>query len=491
MIKTAASLIIILLIGYAAFLLMFRAMPIRNRTLGFVFALGLGFGLIAELGMVSLLLAGSLDFRLVYVVAVLGSVAILYKKKSGGFSSLFALASLRGIPRDNGYSERPTTQRIIKSLGRIAVAVVALVVAVNLLARPMYQIDARVIWGLKAKILFQEHTIFSESVEDISRNHPHPRYPLLIPVASAWIFNNIGEVDDRAVRMLFLIFFAGLVAVTYQLAREQSGNAAGRLSISAMVFAPFVYGSMSGGASSGHADIALSFYIAASTMAMMMWMKEKDVTFAVGAALFAAFAALTKNEGIIFALNLLFATAAFSLSKGKEDPGYSERALSAEWFKARKPRFLGFATYALVFAIALAPWLFVRAGLPRFLDEDYTRHLNVRDISAGLARLPIIAQYFGAEALNVRNWGLVWILAIPSACMAWRNGNRESRFISVVISLQAASYVAVFVITPDDLAWQMSVSLSRLFLHVLPLAAVLVSIQAVDGVRIMDKDQKP
>jgi hypothetical protein len=213
-------------------------------------------------------------------------------------------------------------------------------------------------------------------------------------------------------------------------------------------------------------------------MAMMVWMKEKDVTFAVTGALFVAFAASTKNEGMVFALNLFVAAAVFSLAKGKEEgPGHSARPLSGEWFNARRPQFVGLATYALVFVIAMLPWLCVRAALPGFLDENYMRHVNWKDVSAGLARLPMIAQYFGAEVLNVRNWGLVWILALASACMAWRNGNRESCFVSVVIALQGASYIAVFMITPGDFAWQMSVSLPRLLLHVLPLGAVLMAVE--------------
>lgn len=486
LIRASASIIAIWLIGYASVLFMFRAKPIRGAALSFALGLGLGFGLLAEICMVSLALTKRIDFKFVYAALVVAMIAIVYEKRRFEFSRLFACINLRKIMQKTGASERPAPEKIIMGVGKSFVAIVALVVAFNLLARPMYQFDARAIWGLKAKVLFQERTIFSESVENISRNHPHPRYPLLIPLSSAWIFYNIGEADDRVVRLVFLVFFIGLIAAAFRLQQEHTGDVAAFLSLSAFLFVPYIYGSKSGGASSGHADITLSFYITASALAIMLWMKQRNAVFVIVGALFAACAALTKNEGLVYAM-ILFLTAAVFTIASKEDrkADRSKKSLADEWFKVRQWKLFGLAAYVLVGIVALIPWLLVRADLPKFLDEDYLRYLNVRDIVAGAARLPTIMKIFCAELLNTKNWGLIWVLIAASACAAWWKGNKESRFVSVVMALQIAAYLVVFVITPYDVAGQMIVSVPRLLLHVLPLGVTLVSFQVADTIQIL------
>lgn len=483
LIRALLSIAAILLVGYAAVLLIFRSRPIRSTALSFVFALGIGFGLLAECGMISLALTGRVDFRVVCAVVAVAAAVVLFVKRGASLKRLFSVSRLREITRKGCASEGPAALRVAAGIGKSFVAIVTLIVAFNLLARPMYQFDSRAIWGLKAKILFHERTIFSPSVEDMSRNHPHPRYPLLVPVALAWVFESMGDADDRAVRILFLAFFLGLIAAAYRLPQRHPpvhpparlDKIAGIVSVAVLAVSPYVYGSMTRGASSGYADITLTFYIAASVLAMSMWIRERKAAFAVAGALLAAFAALTKNEGLIFALNLFVVTAAFSLAGRKKGEPPRTRALYS------------LAACAMVAGAALLPWLCVRAGLPTFLDEDYTGRLNWGNVSAGLVRVPTIARFFGAELLNVRHWGLIWALAAASTVAAWRKKDTESRFISVVMALQVTAYLAVFMVTPSDYVGQMKVSVPRLLLHVLPLGAALIAIQAAGSLRTLDK----
>ncbi len=479
LIRALASIVVVTIIGYALVLLMFRAKPIRSAGLNFALSLGLGFGFLAEFCLICLALAGRIDFKLMYVALVLGIAGILYEKKRAGFSRFLHLPPLRELLPGRGKSGRPASEQLMAGAGISIIAVIVIVVSFNLLARPMYEFDARAIWGMKAKILFHERTIFSEAVLNASSNHPHPRYPLLLPIAESWVFENMGQADDRLVRLLFLCFFIGLILSTYQLQRRFAGKVAAIWCVCALLVTPFLYsGTTEGGASSGYADVVVSFYITTSALAMILWMKEGNMAFALVGAILAACVALTKNEGLVFAVNLFLTTAVFSLvGKGRRELGNPARSNPSAWLRDNSARLYCLISYVLVVAIMLLPWFYVRSGLPRLLDENYAQYLNYRDIASGLHRLPQILKTLVVNLLNVRIWGVIWVLIAASLCGIGRTWRREAYFILTLMALQLASYLAVFIITPNELAGQLSSALSRLLLHILPLGVTLVSFQ--------------
>lgn len=493
LIRAFASIVIVSLIGYALVLFIFRAKPTRSAGLNFALSLALGFGFLAECCLICLALAGRIDFKLVYVALVLGIVGILYEKKRAGFSRFFPFPPFRELLPRRKASGRPLSEQLIAGAGICVIAVIVIVVFFNLLARPMYEFDSRAIWGMKAKILFHERTIFSEAVVNASSNHPHPRYPLLLPIAESWVFENIGQADDRLVRLLFLWFFIGLILSTYQLQRHFAGKVAAIWCVCALLVTPFLYsGVTEGGASSGYADVIVSFYITTSALAMILWMKEGNITFALVGAILAACVALTKNEGLVFTVSLFLTTVVFSfLGKGRLKTGDPARSDLSAWLRDNLPKLYCLALYVLVVAIMLLPWFFVRSGLPKLLDENYVQYLNYRDIASSLHRLPQIMKTLAAELLNFKIWGVIWILIAASLGGIGRTWRREAYFILMLMVLQLASYLAVFIITPNELAGQLSSALSRLLLHILPLGVTLVSFQlAATGSSLRPDDKE-
>lgn len=498
LIRAFASIVIVAIIGYALVLFIFRAKPVRSAGVNFALSLGLGFGFLAECCLICLALAGRIDFRLVYVAFILAIIGIVYEKKRAGFSRFLRLSPLREVLSGRGKSGRPLSEQLLVGAGISIIAVIVIIVSFNLLARPMHQFDARAIWGMKAKILFHERTIFSEAVVNASSNHPHPRYPLLLPIAESWVFESMGQADDRVVRLLFLWFFIGLILCTYELQQRFAGKMAAIWCVCALLVTPFLYGSLTeGGASSGYADVTASFYITTSALAMILWIKEGRTAFALVGAILAACVALTKNEGLVFAASLFLTTAAFSLAgKGKRELRNSGKSKLAAWLSGNSATLYCLALYILIVATMLLPWFYVRSGLPKFLDENYAQYLSYRDIASGLHRLPQILKTFAAELLNFKHWGVIWILIVVSLGGIGRTWRREAYFILTLIVLQLASYLAVFIITPNELAGQLSSALSRLFLHILPLGITLVSFQVGAGSSLRpdekeDREQKP
>ena len=480
LLKAIASILIVLIIGYALLILIFRNKPVCKK-MDFIFSLGLGFGLLAEYCLVCLTVAKRIDFKVVYAALALSLGWIIYKKRKSEFLDCFSFCSLRRILSSRKSSRWPALPIVTSVLCVCLIAVILTVVSYNLAARPMYQFDSRAIWGMKAKILFFEHTILSEAVEEISSSHPHPRYPLLLPIASAWIFENLGEADDRAVRLLFLAFFVGIVMVVFQFQRSYGGDFAAILSVSALLLVPFLYRSMRPGASSGHADLIVSFYITASAVAMISWIRKGNHAFLTISTFLAVGAALTKNEGVAFIVNLFLTTALFSLVSldyyHEKDPGNTQYWA---WLRGNAPRIYRLAAHAFIAGVLLLPSLYVRSSLPQFLDENYLHYLNLRQVASNLDRLPEVLKILFEEFLNIKDWGAIWILIMASMIGIGKTWKKESYFFFILILLQVAGYLIIFIITSNDVTWQMGSALPRLLLHILPLGVMLLFFQLFD-----------
>ena len=145
-----ASIALVLLIGYALVLLIFRTRPNRNAGLSFALSLGLGFGFLAEYCLLSLMLTRHMDFTFAYVASVLAAGWILYEKKRARSLNLLRLVPFGGVLRGKGHQKSPASQKVMAGAAAIIVAIIVFIVAFNLLARPMYHYDSRAIWGLKA-----------------------------------------------------------------------------------------------------------------------------------------------------------------------------------------------------------------------------------------------------------------------------------------------------------------------------------------------------
>ena len=220
----------------------------------------------------------------------------------------------------------------------------------------------------------------------------------------AWIFENIEGTDDRAVRVLFLLFFLGLVSATYKLIRIYADRVLSVVLLAAFLIAPILYRCMKIGASSGHADMPLCFYFVISAVSILHWMKERDIRFLILGACFSAFAGLVKNEGMVFAVSLFLATISSSLygewMKRRESSGEG----GFPWLSgANRQLFCQCDLYILIVVLLLLPWILIRSELLKFHDEQYLFRLKWGNITSGLFRLPTILREFRGEFLNMRS----------------------------------------------------------------------------------------
>jgi hypothetical protein len=325
----------------------------------------------------------------------------------------------RGLssPRSGAQARKPAPH-VVDLLTLVTVAAYALYATV---AR-VWEWDFWAIWGLKARVFFEAHTIDWRFLESRWNDFAHPDYPLLLPLNYDYAALLAGGWSDRWLGVFNVAFGIALLLIVREiLARETTPLIASAITFAATGFA------LSGFI--GLAEAPLIAFAAAAILFLRRAVLYDDRAAMWHGAILAGFAACTKNEGTALLLTLLVAL-----------------ALS-------KPRLAWRLWPALAITV---PWLAMRA-LHR-LPTDLAQGSFVTRV---LHRLP----HLGAVAmLLIRNlhtpwlWAviLVALLVVPHALRV------RERFVLLVFAIQVAIYVITYLGTPWSIEWQVATSWPRL-----------------------------
>jgi len=315
---------------------------------------------------------------------------------------------------------------------------------------PLSSMDAMGFWGYSAKAIFFDGSIRTPALVDPLRGHPHPRYPLLVPLAQDWVHFLRGRYDDGSVRLLFVGFYAALVGVIYGTVRRRWGPRAALVAALLVATIPALRADGSG-AAFAMADIPVAFFIAAALAGWVRWMEEGRSRDLLLAFIFAGLGAWTKNEGLA-ALAILTALVVVQAVA-------SRRLMSA-------------AGVLVVGWVLVVPWLLFRAGLPA-TDEDYPSHLRPAVFIANAGRLPTIAWSWLRELADASHWNILWLLAAVAGLRAMGRRLRPARWLAVFALAQLLVYTVVYVVAPWDIADLLELTKTRLLIHVMPAALLL------------------
>ena len=136
------------------------------------------------------------------------------------------------------------------------------------------------------------------------------------------------------------------------------------------------------------AEMPLVLMIAATVVSLVTWMREGDGRYLVQMALFAAFAACTKNEGLAL-LPLVFITAIlFTLCSGEPRPLAASQTNGVDGLRSRKRRISQLLLSAGLALLLILPWLIYRTALPRTHEDYGSKLLSVSVWMHNLHRLP-------------------------------------------------------------------------------------------------------
>jgi hypothetical protein len=302
----------------------------------------------------------------------------------------------------------------------IPIALVLLVVSLD----PLHDYDGNAFWLPKAQAIATEHSITGPYFRGTGTASLRNQYPLLIPLDGATIMTIARTTDAEAVRWLYPLILLALA--------NEVRKRAGILPALILITLPQLLTAPEGGATSAYSDIALAAF------ATMAFFELLNAASPARLGFWAACAALTKNEGLPFALVLCVAGA----------------------FVFRK-RIAAALIPVTVAVTALFVW---RAQVPRTDEEDLMGLLRL--LPQRLGRFPEAIGGFARYAVKLDDWGIFWIaVALALALLAWRKQWRPLALACGVIGAMIGVYVAIFMVTEWSLPELMKVSASRLWAH--------------------------
>ncbi len=300
--------------------------------------------------------------------------------------------------------------------------------------------DAWAIWGAKAKVMALGHG----PLEDVTR-FGHPDYPLLWPAVwafSGWLAGGWEEHWSRGWGPIFMLLAAWQICTIL----KENGGTHEKALLAAAVFlsvpmVPLI-------ASWSYAEAPLWLMITCCFGAMIRWRTGQKGSHLLAAAVFAAAAAYTKNEGILFACLCFLWLLASNCRRWKD----------------------AVFLFAVPFAALYAPWFYwTKVVLNLGSDALAGMSWDANMVSLMLGRLPEALVAIGRMWIDIRQWNIV--LFFLAAAVLWDlfKGDRFRKIDMMLPIGLLIGYLLVNLGYYGHTAQQFGASWNRLTVQAIPL----------------------
>jgi hypothetical protein len=307
-------------------------------------------------------------------------------------------------------------------------------------ANPQGNWDAWAIWNLRARFLAAGGQL-AERAWSPSLTNTHPEYPLLLSsfVARCWSYS--GSTSALAPAATAYAFFLALAAIGAGGIAAMWGESLGLLFGLVLASSPFVLQEIP----AQYSDLPLACYFAGALVLLL-------VSRPMAAGLFASLAAWTKDEGLLF-FAVFLAVILF----------------------ARRPQFWRtIAAAAPVGALAIFFKMFLARGTSSLLGQSiHSAGWLPRLVDSGRYQTVVLATV--EELWNMRLGWYHPVLPLIVIALALRfkpNWRRDMLAAGAVTVAMLAGYFAIYILTPNDLNWQLQTSVDRLTVQLWPLALI-------------------
>lgn len=367
---------------------------------------------------------------------------------------------------------------ILATLATQAVFVAGILAGRTWRAEPYGGWDGWAIWNMNARLMLRAGPGWPRLLEAPQLSWTHPDYPRLVPgsVARAWAW--AGAETPLASGLISAVFAAAAVALLVAAVAKLRGwlpaLVGGVLLLATPFFATF--------SMHQHADIPLAAYMLAAVVLVICAAHDNNVReLPALAGLCAAFAAWTKNEGLLFAI--VFAAAWMAVTWGRgvrrglanaveaAGSGQGDPALHHAEFSRRDWAGVGMFVGALV--LGLLPVMYFKFFLAPAGDM-LSGDLIVRaEQLFDETRHRLILSALGRDLGRFGEWHFAPYLAMALPFLAWTARRRmgPGEFVTPLVVLgMLAGYYFVYLMSPQDLGWHLDSSLVRLLLQLWPLA---------------------
>lgn len=341
-------------------------------------------------------------------------------------------------------------------------AAVMLIVSLALVARaghawvvrPLREYDGWAIWALKARALFEfggvEESVFANPVYDA------PTHPLLLPSLEAMGFRAMGGFDGTVIHLQLAGLLLGFVGAAWVVLRAVASPVLVAATLLAVVSAPAVMAQLG----TNFADIPLALFISLAVAASAAWLRSRENWLLSSAAIFLAAAALTKSEGMLFAV---CAVAALAVVASRRAPGR-------------------LALVAGAVALAILPWrVYVSAHDLRHPDYELSNLVDRSYLGDTSYRVRPVVDELLLQLTSLDAWGLLLpMFGIGLGAALIRRRYALALFALGWLASSFAGLVAIYWITVRTLEFNLFNTSNRIVASLLLGAALLAPILAAE-----------
>jgi hypothetical protein len=364
--------------------------------------------------------------------------------------------------------------------GRLAAGAIILAAASHALRTELTGYDARSVFALKARILYDTGDVAGEDFRDVQRVNFNPSYPLLLPLIEAETYWCQGSYEHPGLRLLFVGFVLAIVSVhAAEIRRFAPANMAAFQAL-LLLLTPMMIDCGEGAGLSGSADLPLAAFVFAGTLDLFRYCRQPTWRRALSTGLLFAAALMTKQEGQLWIV--VGAITALGL-------------LAAGRFGPILPAMRHAIPGAAVLCAAFGLQVLVHRGMPVSpYYPSYAAALTDVHWLAQLADRPAVVVLFALRALlRASPFSLLWPCILGSLILLRRDAvPLETKCWRAMVAMIAAIYLMILVVTPLHLDYQLKTTFARLALHLFPLAMLIMAEQIIAS-RFLGRllDQRP
>ncbi|HZZ30294.1 MAG TPA: hypothetical protein VFE46_20010 [Pirellulales bacterium] len=320
--------------------------------------------------------------------------------------------------------------------------------------------DARSIYGLKARILYDGGQLSDESFRNPDRLNFNANYPLLLPVVEAALYAAQGSQQDLGEQLLFAGFVLAIASILAEEIRRFESPLIAAMWSAFFILLPITLMPSEGAGLSGSADFAVAAFATAGVIAVGRWLATPRASYSILAGSMLGAAILTKQEGALWLAAVGFAMLATAQFRRR-------------WHLWRRHR-----TAAWTIGIAIGCALVVALSRRRIPVSPYFRPfadaLHWDWIVHTWIRIPSVVQFTVNKLFAVSYFNLIWPFVAIGLLFLRRPRSSATVFLwRIVAVVVIVVYLAILTITPLHLEYQLRTAFYRLALQVLPLCMLV------------------
>ncbi|MFA6609963.1 MAG: glycosyltransferase family 39 protein [Candidatus Omnitrophota bacterium] len=335
------------------------------------------------------------------------------------------------------------------------------------LIKPIESYDAVAIYAIKAKIFYLAQSIPSDYFTRISALYPHPDYPLCIPLAETFIYTFLGSFNDQLVKMIFPLFFVGILGMLYFAVRRFASRAYALLFTFLLASIP----QFNSYAANAYQDLPLAYYYFVSAIFLFRWMEDRSRSqYLVVSAVMAGLAGWTKNEGMMYCVVNTAVIFAFALL----DTG------GRSWKTVRS-----LAVYLSIIFVIMLPWTWIKKTSGIVNGEIELANLNPSNMLKQIYKIVPIFYEFQKQFFGPKKWNILFPAAAFIMILNYKKlFQGTGKYIFISLALSVAGYCVFYMISLVEINYFLSKTWSRFLIHFLPVLVYYLATLLKEDVKL-------